>query len=127
MKNYVVARILAFLILIFGCICLISCANKIIRTGIKLVILNDNISYYNETTRKTDRMTDQVEEFFAERQKYYNSEDRVIHFFANLPTLGKALVLLISLATYLAVPAMWVILIMQRIYIIRRRAANRKR
>jgi hypothetical protein len=75
-------------------------------------------------------MTDQVEEYFAERAKYYNSEDQVVHFFANLPTLAKALVLLITLATYLAVPAMWVILIIQRIYVIKRRAGangNRKR
>lgn len=124
------ARILAFLLLIVGTISIFSCLHKIILTGVNLIVLNDNIRYYNEAARKTDRMTDQVEEYFAERAKYYNSEDQVVHFFANLPTLAKALVLLITLATYLAVPAMWVILIIQRIYVIKRRAGangNRKR
>ncbi len=131
-KYYVVAaaRILAFLILIVGTICIIACANKIVTTAANLIVLNDNIQCYNEAARKTDEMTNQVEEYFAERSEYYNSKDRLVHFFANLPTLVKALVLLITLATYLAVPAMWVILIIQRIYVIKRRAGangNRKR
>jgi len=122
------ARILAFLLLIVGTISIFSCLHKIILTGVNLIVLNDNIRYYNEAARKTDRMTDQVEEYFAERAKYYNSEDQVVHFFANLPTLAKALVLLITLATYIAVPAMWVILLLHRICKSRRRAAaNRKR
>lgn len=126
-KYYIVAaaRILAFLILIVGTISVISCANKIVSTAGNLIVLNGNIRYYNESARKTDKMTEEIEGYFAERAKYYNSEDRVIKNYANLPTLAKALVLLVALATYLALPAMWGILIMQRICIIRRRARKR--
>lgn len=123
-KHYVVsARILAFLLLIVGTISIISCANKIVSTAADLIVLNDNIRYYNDSPRKTDKMTDQCENYFAERAKFYNSEDQIVHFFANLPTLVKALVLLVTIATYFAVPAMWVILIIQRICVIRRRVA----
>lgn len=130
MKNHyvVTARILAFLLLIVGTISIFSCLNRVVLTAVNLIVLNDNIRCYNEAYRKTDEMTEQVEEYFAERAKYYNSEDKIVNFYANLPTLLKALVLLGALAMYLAVPAMWVILLLHRICKSRRRAAaNRKR
>lgn len=130
MRNHyvVTARILAFLLLIVGTISIFSCLNRVVLTAVNLIVLNDNIRCYNEAYRKTDEMTEQVEEYFAERAKYYNSEDKIVNFYANLPTLLKALVLLGALAMYLAVPAMWVILLLHRICKSRRRAAaNRKR
>lgn len=89
------------LIMLFGMISIFSISGKVLKTAANLIVLNDNIQYYNEQYRKTDAMTEKALEYMEERENnYYNSEDSIVRGFSNLNTLFKLFAILVALASY---------------------------
>ncbi len=126
-KKFNMAKILVLFILVVGTLTVVFAACKVISTSGKLLVLNDNIQFYNEQTRKTDAMTKDVEHYFKERQKIYDSDDIVIHFFANQNTLAKMIILIIAVASFPALFYMWAFVIATQIGKARRRAYKQRR
>lgn len=125
-KNYYCAIIIAILSLLIMTLTTMFCYSpKIILTACKMAVLNDNINFYNEQDIKTDKMTEEVQRDINERNKYYNSQDPLIHWFANLSTLLKLLFTLLALASYPMFLYMWLVFI-ALIVIKKRRAKVRK-
>ena len=113
-KNYlVVFSTLALLLL--GSIMLLQNSATIFLTSVKLLTVRDNISYYNEAYRKTDSMTEDVLKEYEKREELYNSEDSTVRWFCNLPTLAKALVAIVAFLSFLAVPFLYLINILDAI------------
>lgn len=120
-KHYYFAKTLAILsLLIMTLITLFYCAPKVISTAAKMAVLNDNIQYYNEQYRKTDEMTEGVQKYFDARNEYYNSQDTLVHWFANLNSLFKMLVSVAAIASYPMFLYMWTVLIATRVRRMRR-------
>ena len=120
-KHYYFAKTLAILsLLIMTLTTLFYCAPKVISTAAKMAVLNDNIQYYNEQYRKTDEMTEEVQKYFDARNEYYNSQDTLVHWFANLNSLFKMLVSVVAIASYPMFLYMWTVLIATRVRRMRR-------
>lgn len=120
-KHYYFAKTLAILsLLIMTLTTLFYCAPKVISTAAKMAVLNDNIQYYNEQYRKTDEMTEGVQKYFDARNEYYNSQDTLVHWFANLNSLFKMLVSVAAIASYPMFLYMWTVLIATRVRRMRR-------
>lgn len=97
-----VVTIMTVLAVIAGSIALINGSLKVIKTAASLAALNDNIQYYNESARKTDEMTAEVEEWFQIRsEKYYHSEDALVRIYSNQNAFLK---LIIAILAFLAIP-----------------------
>ena len=117
-KHYYFAKTLAILsLLIMTLTTLFYCAPKVISTAAKMAVLNDNIQYYNEQYRKTDEMTEEVQKYFDARNEYYKSQDTLVHWFANLKSLFKMLVVVAAMASYPMFLYMWTVLIVRRLRI----------
>lgn len=115
-KHYHYAKNLAILaLLIMTFTTLFYHAPKIISTAVNMTVLNDNIQFYNEQYRKTNEMTEEVQKDFEARNEYYNSQDPMVHWFANLNSLLKLLVFVVALASYPMFLYMWVVLIAERV------------
>lgn len=119
--------IVTLLCLIFGTCLVVHESYKIAKTGVHLMILNDNAQYYNENVRKTDGMTEEYLENNEMRQEIYNSEDVVIRVFSNLPTLIKLFVWILAMIAVPFVPFVLLINIVRQIFRIKRRCKQRRR
>ena len=95
-----VINLLTLCIMVVGMITLHGVNTKILSTTVDLLVIRDNISFYNEQPRKTDAMTTEAEDWFEERQEIYESEDFVIRTFSNQNTLVKLIIILMTLASY---------------------------
>lgn len=111
-----ITSLLILICLIFGTVEILILTTKVVKTGMTLIRINDNIRYYNSSDRKTDDWTYQVQQEFNERESLYSSSDTVVRLFANLPAFLKMLVLVLAIATYPAVGWMWVFLIARQIW-----------
>lgn len=115
-KHYYFAKTLAILSLfIMTLATLCHYAPKVISTATEMAILHDNIQFYNEQYMKNNEMTEEVKEYFEARAKYYNSQDPIVRWFANLNSLLKLLVFVVAIASYPAYLYMWIILIATKI------------
>lgn len=101
------ARLLTVLVLIVGTLGTLKLSGKIVSTGVNLMVLSDNASYYNEQYFKTDEMTRAYEQNHKERMKFYNSDDPVVKGYSNMWTLPKVISLLLALAMYPGVGLVW--------------------
>lgn len=105
----VLVTIVTLFCLMMGAFFITQQSCKIIETGYQLITLSEKAQYYNESINKTDEMTKEYLKNDEERQAIYNSEDTVIRVFSNLPTLFKAIVLLLAI---LAIPVVIVIVLL---------------
>lgn len=105
----VLVTIVTLFCLMMGAFFITQQSCKIIETGYQLITLSEKAQYYNESINKTDEMTKEYLKNDEERQAIYNSEDTVIRAFSNLPTLFKAIVLLLAI---LAIPVVIVIVLL---------------
>lgn len=105
----VLVTIVTLFCLMMGAFFITQQSCKIIETGYQLITLSEKAQYYNESINKTDEMTKEYLKNNEERQAIYNSEDTVIRVFSNLPTLFKAIVLLLAI---LAIPVVIVIVLL---------------
>lgn len=126
MKNILVT-IVTLLCLVVGTVTVVQQSCKIVKVGANLMVLNDNASFYNESSRKTDEMTEEYLRNQAEREKFYQSEDTVTRVFSNLPTFTKLLVWILALAAIPFVPIIVFFHILRKIYVMRRRMQRAKR
>lgn len=119
-----IVTIVTLLVLMVGSINVLEITNKIVKTSVELITISDNISFYNDTARKTDSMTKQIEDMMEHREKnFYQSEDWTVRTFSNMFVLIKIVVLVTSLAMYILIPYMWVSVIRN---LIRREQRRRK-
>ena len=118
-----VAAILAVIILIAGGIAVEKTSIKVVKTGVGLFVIHDNISFYNESYRKTDASTAAVEEQFRIRQEhYYDSEDPVVRTFSNMFVLFKLVLFLLAIALIVVTPFVCLFKIRDQFYLLYRRA-----
>lgn len=108
-------KILTILLLVIGTTAVFQTSAKIVKTSVKMIVLRDNASYYNEQYRKTDAMTQEYLQNNEERQKIYNSEDIVVRIFSNQHILVKIVILLCALALFPLIIYMWIVLIVTEI------------
>lgn len=73
---------------------------KILSTVGDLIVLNDNIRFYNESPIKTDESTEKCQEYMDARRALYNSPDFIVRSVATKPALVKILIALVVLASY---------------------------
>lgn len=118
--------IVTLLCLVCGTISVVQGCCKIAKTGVQLIVLHDDASFYNEQSRKTDEMTDDYNEGDAVRQKLYHSEDTIVRVFSNLPTILKFMVWVLSIIAIPGVPVLVLLYILQRIEGIRRRQRRQR-
>ncbi len=120
-------EILTILVLIVGTVCILQTSVKVIDTSAKLFILGDNASFYNEQERKTDAMTEEYILNNIERQKIYNSDDKVVKSFSNQNIAVKLIILLVSFVSFIILPYMWIYIIIRKIrkYLHRRKRVRK--
>lgn len=112
----IIATTVALLYLITGTVLLVRECCKIAKVGADLIAIGISVSDYNESTRKTDSMTDEYKENDAYRQAYYHSEDTVIRTFSNLPSLIKGFIWLLAIVSIVAAPAVALLVIYRWVY-----------
>lgn len=123
-----VAAIMAVIILIAGGIAVEKTSITVVKTGVGLFVIHDNISFYNESYRKTDSSTEAVEEQFRIRQeRYYDSEDTVVRTFSNMFVLFKLFFFLLAIALIAVTPFVCAVKIRDQFYILYRRAKETSR
>lgn len=109
MKKRRLVTIVTLLVLMIGSINLIELANKIVKVSVDLILIRDDIEFYNENSRKTDNMTECTEKLMQERnEKYYQSEDWQIKTFSNMFWGLKIIILMAMLSMYIMIPYMWI-------------------
>lgn len=99
---------------------------KIFQTASSLIVLNDNIQFYNEQSRKTDSMTADAEKDFEARRDIYNSEDFVIRAFSNQNAVIKIAIIFLAILSY---PIMFVVVafqILKTYYTLKKKTSKRK-
>lgn len=99
---------------------------KIFQTASSLIVLNDNIQFYNEQSRKTDSMTADAEKDFEARRDIYNSEDFVIRVFSNQNAVIKIAIIFLAILSY---PIMFVVVafqILKTYYTLKKKTSKRK-
>ncbi len=94
--------IVAILVLIVGNFVIPKECQKITKTCANLIVLNDNIQFYNDSPVKTDAMTAEAKYWMSERQKIYDSQDSVIRTYSRQNALFKGVAGIIA---FLAIPA----------------------
>lgn len=119
-------NILTILALFLGSVVIVQNCCKIAKTGMNLMVLNDNIQFYNEQERKTDNMTEEAKYYFSERQKIYDSEDCVVRTFSNLNTVMKVIAFLISILMIPMILFMWFYHVLRMVYRYRKKRAKRR-
>jgi hypothetical protein len=96
-----VAIVTTILLLASARYILVDISPKILSTAGPLYIIHDNIRFYEKQSRKTDAMTQSIEEQMEYRRAhFYNSDDPVIRMFSNSHFLIKFLLILLALASY---------------------------
>lgn len=101
MKRRNLAKLITLLLMIVGTITIIKVANKVTCTSFELMGYNLDTQYYNEAPRKTDYMTENyTNRVVVKRADIYNSNDKVVKWFANLPGIIKFLGMIIAMAMY---------------------------
>lgn len=123
----ILARLLTVLLLVMGTIATLGTSAKVISTGVNLMVLHDNASYYNEQHRKTDEMTEMYNRNQEEREKFYKSEDPVIRGYSNLGTLTKLLCLFLAVAMWPGVVLVWLYVLLNIYWRLERKLKRRKR
>ena len=123
-----VAAILAVIILIAGGIAVEKTSITVVKTGVGLFVIHDNISFYNESYRKSDEFTAAVEEQFRIRQeRYYDSKDPVVRTFSNMFVLFKLFFFLLAIVFIAVTPFVCAVKIRDQFYILYRRAKETAR
>lgn len=97
----VLTTLLTAIIIGTGTVGLYAQMGRITLTGVQLMVLNDNVRFYNGQSRKTDAMTNAIAQDFQAREAIYNSDDNVIRIYANLPGIVKFLVWILILPLYI--------------------------
>lgn len=100
----VVADLLILACFIVGFLAIEITGIKVITTGMELItIYSDNIKY-QDSKEKTDGMTIEIREANERRQAIYNSNDKVIHWFANQKTGAKVGIMIVSALIDVCIP-----------------------
>ncbi len=105
--------ILAILLLVFMSAELINANNRIIATAFTQASISQTISDYNESYRKTDARTAEIEKLYEERAELYNSDDWLIRTFSTSNDLLKIVFILFALGSYIAVIIFWICVIVR--------------
>ena len=100
-KMRTLINILTLVIMLFGMVSIFNMSGKVLNTAWNLAFLNDNIQFYNEATRKTDEMTQDVMEDIEERDNnFYHSDDIIVRGYSNLNIVLKIAVILVAILSY---------------------------
>lgn len=108
--NFIKA-ILVMLLLAFMSAELINANNRIIFTAGNLANISLEIQDYNESNRKSDERTAQIEKLYEKRAELYNSDDWLISTFSTSNSIIKIIFLLFAFASYIAVIIIWICII----------------
>lgn len=108
--NFIKA-ILIMLLLAFMSVELINANNRIIFTAITFANISFEIQDYNESDRKSDERTVQIEKLCKKRAEMYNSDDWLISTFSTSNSIIKIIFLLFAFASYIAVIIIWLCII----------------
>lgn len=122
-----IVRLLAVLLIVIGSIYTVQVCNKVVVTGLQLIVLRDNASYYNEQYFKTDEMTEAYNQNHAKRQELYNSEDSIVRGYSNLGSITKALAWIAAVMMYPGICLVWLYIIMNVIFKLERTFKRRRR
>ena len=109
------AKLLVMLMLVFVSAELINANNRILMAGWDLFNISLEVNDYNESTIKTDEMTERIEQVEGERHEIYHSEDWLIRTFANSNIIIKVVVILMAIACYPAVGIFWLSIIVESV------------
>ena len=104
MKNRMkktVINIVTLVLMFLGMVQVFQMNETIWKTTAGLANISSQITKYNAAHVKTNEMTAQMYDIFAERQNdYYESDDMIVKGYSNLDSLGKLLVIGIVIASY---------------------------
>ena len=127
-KNNSWVKIFTLLSLIWMTIIVFLTSLTIFLTANKLIIINDNIDFYNESPRKTDSMTESVLEDFAAREELYNSNDIVVRLYSRSPLFLKLTITAIAVASIIFIPYLYANVFLYAIkYYIRKLLVKKKK
>lgn len=103
--------IVTLICLVIGGIAIVKNSIKVVNAGILLMNLNREVQAYNESSIKTDEMTDYYLECISDRQLLYNSPDNVVRIYSNLPSVIKFLIWLLACVSVVGIPALEIVAI----------------
>ena len=119
---------LTLLILVTGCVSLLQCSAKVVKTGTTLTLIWFSHNQYNEAATKTSQLTQYYNQDEAERKALYNSEDWVVRTYSNCNIVVKIVVLLLAMASFLFFPYLVFLFVLESIceYIRKNRIYKRR-
>ncbi len=123
----VMVCIMTIIAMFVGSVKLLQSSVKVIATAAELLVIRDNVQFYNEQSRKTDAMTAEYHENETRRQGLYNSADNVVRNFSRGNILVKLFTLVGALLTFIMIPYMWFCHIIRALAKAKRRAKTTTR
>ena len=104
----IIAAIMTLIVMATGTIQIVQASNKIMLTTFELILISDDVNFYNQRVNKNERNEVYYDLTQSRRQELYTSEDFIISRYSSIENhLIKVCIMILSILMYPALVIMW--------------------